>query len=72
MGLASFNAMRRRQAELEQSTNAAAEDKTFASADVDFDSMKKSELIEYLDNHHIQYGKYQTVSELRDLAKFGG
>lgn len=72
MGLASFNAMRRRQAEMEQSTNAVAEAKTFASADVDFDSMKKSELIEYLDKNHIQYGKYQTVSELRDLAKFGG
>lgn len=72
MGLASFNAMRRRQAEMEKSIDAVAEAKTFASADVDFDSMKKSELIEYLDNHHIQYGKYQTVSELRDLAKFGG
>lgn len=70
MGLASFNLQRRMQAEKEQP--AAAEAKTFASAEVDFDNMKKSELIEYLDNHHIQYGKYQTVSELRDLAKFGG
>ena len=69
MGLASFNLQRRMQAEKEQ---AAAESKISASADIDFDDMKKSELIEYLESHHIQYGKYQTVSELRDLAKFGG
>lgn len=69
MGLASFNLQRRMQAEKEQS---AAENKISASADIDFDNMKKSELIEYLESHHIQYGKYQTVSELRDLAKFGG
>ena len=70
MGLASFNLQRRMQAEKEQP--AVAENKISASADIDFDTMKKSELIEYLESHHIQYGKYQTVSELRDLAKFGG
>lgn len=70
MGLASFNLQRRMQAQKEQPE--AAESKISAPADVDFDNMKKSELIEYLESHHIQYGKYQTVSELRDLAKFGG
>lgn len=71
MGLASFNAMRKRQEEMKQSTNAVAESKNSASADI-FDSMKKSELIEYLESHNIQYSKYQTASELRDLAKYGG
>lgn len=69
MGLASFNLHRRMQ---NKEQPAAAEAKISATADVDFDTMKKSELIEYLESHHIQYGKYQTVSELRDLAKFGG